>query len=166
MSSKTWRRLRFGFLSLAVALVILPSIVLGPYALRVRRFPADPAAGYYADFYLYVSPVARRAARSTPMTVLVQPNNSGTNSDDPAVHRRDAWWTGFARHRLADELGVALLVPAFLRPAGDWRIYTHAVMPRPFTGRAGRTRAFSWSMGSDMTASGCSPTRRSSSVAC
>ena len=57
----------------------------------------------------------------------MQPNNSGTTSDDPAVHRKDAWWTGFGRHGLADDLGTALLVPAFVRPATDWRIYTHAL---------------------------------------
>ena len=49
--------------------------------------------------------------------MLVQPNNSGTNSDDPSVHRKDAWWTGFGRSKVADALGVALLVPAFPRPA-------------------------------------------------
>jgi hypothetical protein len=61
------------------------------------------------------------------MTILVQPNNSGINSDDPQVHRRDAWWTGFERRNIASELGVALLVPAFIRPGEDWQIYTHAL---------------------------------------
>ena len=61
------------------------------------------------------------------MTLLVQPNNSATNSDDPEVHRKDAWWMGFSRHCLANDLGVVLLVPTFLRPAEDWRIYTHAL---------------------------------------
>jgi hypothetical protein len=57
----------------------------------------------------------------------VQPNNSGTTSDDPNVHRQDAWWTGFERRKIADELGVVLLVPAFMRPGEDWHIYTHAL---------------------------------------
>jgi pimeloyl-ACP methyl ester carboxylesterase len=111
----------------AVALAV-PAAVLGPYALRVRHLPADPGAGHHAGFYLYVPPAAKRAARrGEALTLLVQPNNSGINSDDPEVHRKDAWWTGFGRHGLADKLRVALLVPAFVRPNADWRIYTHAL---------------------------------------
>jgi pimeloyl-ACP methyl ester carboxylesterase len=115
-------------LGVAAALLAVPAVVLGPYALRVRRFPAEPGAGYHADFFVYVSPGARRAARRGEAAVLlVQPNNSGTNADDPGVHRRDAWWTGFERQAIADRLEVVLLVPAFVRPAKDWRVYTHAL---------------------------------------
>ena len=49
------------------------------------------------------------------------------NSDDPEVHIKDAYWTAFGRHGLANELNVVLLVPAFVRPGGDWQIYTHAL---------------------------------------
>lgn len=109
-------------------LLIVGAAIIGPYYLRVQHFPADASAGYYADFYIYVSPGATDLADSgKPVTILVQPNNSGTNSDDPAVHQKDAWWTGFERKGIADELGVVLLVPAFLRPAEDWQIYTHAL---------------------------------------
>lgn len=122
------RKIRYILLVVGVLLIIAPSVMLGPYAMRVERFEANPAAGYHADFYLYVSPAAKRAAQEEKaITLLVQPNNSGTNSDDPEVHRKDAWWMGFGRHGLADELEVALLVPTFLRPAEDWRIYTHAL---------------------------------------
>lgn len=118
----------FILLGLGVAFAAVAAWVLGPYALRVERFRPDPERGYHADFYVYVSPDAERLARSGGEAVmLVQPNNSGINSDDPEVHRKDAWWTGFGRHWLADELGVALLVPAFVRPNEDWRIYTHAL---------------------------------------
>jgi pimeloyl-ACP methyl ester carboxylesterase len=125
-------------LRIAIALLTVSAVViafgLGPYALRVQRFPADPANGYYADFYLYTSPDANRAAHNGQViTILVQPNNSGINSDDPRLHRRDAWWTGFERRTIADELGVVLLVPAFLRPGGDWQIYTHALDRDTFT---------------------------------
>lgn len=122
------KKIVFVFTGLIVAALIAAGAVFGPYATRVQHIQADTTAGFHADFYLYVSPSARsRAASGGMVTILVQPNNSGTNSDDPAVHRRDAWWTGFERKRLADELGVALLVPAFLRPAKDWKIYTHAL---------------------------------------
>lgn len=125
--------------ALLVALVLVTAALwLGSYALRVEHFAAAPSAGYQADFYLYVSAGAKaRAARDELAVLLVQPNNSGTNSDDLKVHRRDAWWTGFERKAIADELGVVLLVPAFLRPGVDWKIYTHALdrdaltTPRP-----------------------------------
>jgi pimeloyl-ACP methyl ester carboxylesterase len=119
-------------LRIAIALLIVfltvVTIILLPYTLRVQHFAADPASGYYADFYLYISPAANRTARNGQVvTILVQPNNSGINSDDPEVHRRDAWWTGIERRNIADELGVVLLVPAFIRPGEDWQIYTHAL---------------------------------------
>lgn len=113
---------------LAAATAALAAWQLGPYHLRVEAVAAAPTAGFHADYFLYVSPAARKqAAAGRPIVILVQPNNSGTTSDDSAVHRKDAWWTGFGRHRLADDLGTALLVPAFIRPATDWRIYTHAL---------------------------------------
>jgi hypothetical protein len=112
------------FIMLLIALVAAVAGVVGPYALRVQHFGANPANGYSADFYLYISPGAKN---NQVATILVQPNNSGINSDDPQVHRRDAWWTGFERRNLVDELGVVLLVPAFIRPGEDWQIYTHAL---------------------------------------
>ena len=115
-------------ITIIAVFLIVAAVVFGPYALSVQHFQADPARGYYADFYVYVSPDARRAAREgKQITILVQPNNSGINSDDPEVHRRDAWWTGFERYRIANELGVVLLVPAFLRPGEEWTILTHAL---------------------------------------
>ncbi len=116
-----------GLILLAFAVLIL-AIMIGPYALRVQHFTANPANRYHADFYLYVSPKAKQAAKSGEIvTILVQPNNSGINSDDPREHQRDAWLTGYERHKIADELGVVLLVPAFIRPGEDWFIYTHAL---------------------------------------
>jgi pimeloyl-ACP methyl ester carboxylesterase len=110
------------------ALGVVAAVQLVPYWYRVEAVAADPASGFHADYFLYLSPAARRrAAAGDTVTILVQPNNSGTTSDDPEVHRKDAWWTGFGRHGIADELGTALLVPAFIRPAEDWRIYTHAL---------------------------------------
>ncbi len=118
------RRLALAAGGIALVLGTAAAIVLGPYALRVERFEADPSAGYHAPFFLYLP---RGAGEGEVLTILVQPNNSGTNSDEASVHEKDAWWTGFGRSGLARELGVALLVPAFVRPAEDWRIYTHAL---------------------------------------
>jgi len=118
----------FVLLGLVAVLVVGAGILVGPYYFRVQHFTADPSAGYHADFYLYVSPAAKRAGREGgQVTILVQPNNSGTHSDDVNLHRKDAWWTGCERYRIANELGVVLLVPAFVRPGTDWHIYTHAL---------------------------------------
>ena len=125
---KIIRRIVLVLIVLVAIAAIAAGAMIGPYYFRVQHFPANTAAGYQADFYLYVSPGARTAAQNgAPQTILVQPNNSGTNSDDPNVHRRDAWWTGWERQQVADELGVILLVPAFIRPGEDWQIYTHAL---------------------------------------
>ena len=121
------RALRIAVIVLTASLTGI-AFVFGPYVSLLQRFPADPANGYFADFYLYTSPPAKRAAREGQVvTILVQPNNSGIASDDEQVHRRDAWWTGFERRAIADELAVVLLIPAFIRPGEDWQIYTHAL---------------------------------------
>ena len=115
-------------LVITAVIILIPVAVIGPYALRVQHFGANPDGGYHADFYLYVSPTSKRSARAgEQVTILVQPNNSGTKSDDPSVHRKDAWWAGFERQKIADELGVVLLVPAFIRPGDDLDFYTHAL---------------------------------------
>jgi len=125
---KIVRRLALVLIVIVAVVAIAAGAMIGPYFFRVQHFPADTSAGYHADFYLYISPGSKAAAlNGSPQTILVQPNNSGSNSDDPGVHRRDAWWTGWERQSVADELGVVLLVPAFVRPGEDWKIYTHAL---------------------------------------
>jgi hypothetical protein len=122
---KTIYRILIG---VVIILLLAVAIMLGPYIFRVQHFEASPTNGYYADFYLYASPEAKRLAHDGgQVTILVQPNNSGTNSDDPEIHRKDAWMTGFERYKIANELGVVLLVPAFIRPGEDSYIYTHAL---------------------------------------
>jgi hypothetical protein len=122
------RKTKFVAIVVTAIALIIPAALLGPYALRLQHFNANPVEGYYADFYLYIPPNAKRPGRAgDKITILVQPNNSGTSSDDPSIHRKDAWWTGFERQKVADDLGVVLLVPAFIRPGEDWHIYTHAL---------------------------------------
>lgn len=121
---------KFLFTSVLLILFVLIAVVFfwGPYYLRVKHYPANPDKGYHAGFFLYISPGAKKIAQSgLAVTFLIQPNNSGTTSDDPMVHQKDAWWTGFERHKIANDLDVVLLVPAFIRPSQDWHIYTHAL---------------------------------------
>ena len=126
------RRLRRIGLVLGVA-CLLALIALGSFFggfwRRLEYFPEQKSSdGFRTGFYLYTSPVAQANAKSRKKAViLVQPINSGINSDDAELHRRDAWWTSFGRQAVADELGVVLLVPAFVRPAKEWKVYTHAL---------------------------------------
>lgn len=109
-----------------LAFALVAGVLLGPFVLRLRHVAASPAAGFRSDYFLYL-PRHRAVDPRGIGALLVQPNNSGTTSDDVALHRRDAWWTAFERQRVADRLGVPLLVPAFPRPARAWRVYTHAL---------------------------------------
>ena len=68
-----------------IAFLAVVAAVLGSYAFRVQHFDANPANGYSADFYLYVSPDARHmAANNQVSTILVQPNHSGINIRRPS----------------------------------------------------------------------------------
>ncbi len=89
------------------------------------RFAADSAAGFHWPYYLYVSP--RALSGDSTITLLVEPNNTGTGNDSFMVHdsaaatllSRDMW--------LADRLGGALLVPVFPRPYTNWQLYVQAL---------------------------------------
>jgi hypothetical protein len=101
---------------------------IGPCALRVRHAKAEAARGFAADFHSCVQDLAGHGGPGVPpATILLQPNDSGRTSDAPEVHRGDAWWKCFGRHRIADDLSVVLLVPAFVRSVTDWRIHMHAL---------------------------------------
>jgi len=113
-------------LGVAGIVLCVAALLFAPYLARVRYVPADPAAGFRSGYYLYLPNALGRDATGRA-TLLVQPNNSGRTSDQIAVQRRDAWWTGFERMRIADRLGTPLLVPVFPRPASAWPVYTHAL---------------------------------------
>ena len=59
----------------------------------------------------------------------MEPNNTGTTDDDPAVHARSAERLAKDSYAttIADRLAAPLLVPTFPRPASTWRAYTHAL---------------------------------------
>jgi PGF-CTERM protein len=99
--------------------------------LEVTTVPADPDAGFNYPYFLYV-PSLRASKASGPL--LVEPNNTGTATDDFEMHRDRARrlaegdWNGGSGRTLANRLGVPLLVPAFPRPESepvDYRHYVH-----------------------------------------
>ena len=66
---------------------------------------------------------------TSPTFLLVEPNNTGTGSDDFDVHVKAAEDLSRSAigNRLFSALNVPLLVPVFPRPRMDWHIYTHAL---------------------------------------
>jgi len=93
---------------------------------EVVMIPALPDRGFQVEYFLYVPGGVRRG---DPVRLLVQPNNTGRVSDSHRVHRDRARTDaegGWAR-RVAEELKVPLLVPAFDRPEAIGMTYTHAL---------------------------------------
>lgn len=92
----------------------------------VTLVPPDDDDPFNYPYFLY-SP---QSITEKPRPILVEPNNTGSSTDDFSEHReaaRDAIENGFSRG-ISDELGVPLLVPVFPRPESDpvsWRHYTH-----------------------------------------
>jgi len=92
-----------------------------------QRIEADPAHGFHWPYYLVLPPSV-----SAPATLLVEPNNTGTWGDNPAVHETAAEALARNRAGFAATLGCPLLVPAFPRPQNppapeSGGIYTHAL---------------------------------------
>ncbi len=85
------------------------------------KIPADETRGFSWPYYLYV-PIHVKS----PGLLMVEPNNTGRVSDDPAVHDAAASSLIDARTSWAEDLGVPYLVPTFPRPASD-SMYTHAL---------------------------------------
>lgn len=89
------------------------------------KAPAAPSKGFEWPYYLSIP---KDLSKQT--VILVLPNNTGTVSDDWAVHDAAAlslvkWISDFAVR-----LDVPLLVPTFPRPINPWipgGIYTHAL---------------------------------------
>jgi len=87
--------------------------------LRSVQVPADSDAGFEYPYYLYVP----ESTQTGPVPMLVEPNNTGTATDDFEQHRDAARklsrgeynWT----RTYSEALAVPLLVPAFPRPRSD-----------------------------------------------
>ena len=90
---------------------------------------ADPLSGFEYPYLLY-APSGEADREESP--ILVEPNNTGTSTDNFDEHRERAIELadrGISRG-VADTLSVPLLVPVFPRPReepNDWSHYTHAL---------------------------------------
>ncbi len=71
---------------------------------------------------------AQQCARvKQPASLVVEANNTGTQSDDQTAHDNAASKTINARRFLAEDLAVPYLVPTFPRPATNCTVYTHSL---------------------------------------
>jgi len=91
---------------------------------EVREIPPDPAKGFHWAYFLAVP-----AQPVRPAILLVEPNNSGTGKDDPAFHKEMAHKAILRSisNPAFRNLRLPYIVPAFPRPASQWRYYTHAL---------------------------------------
>lgn len=97
------------------------------YDYQLYKIPADSSKGFEWPYYLSVP---NNLSRST--ILLVEPNNTGTWSDDWSVHDAAAENLAKTRSDFAIALDVPLLVPTFPRPINPpapepGGIYTHAL---------------------------------------
>ncbi|UCD50649.1 MAG: hypothetical protein JSW27_24380, partial [Phycisphaerales bacterium] len=90
------------------------------------KIAADPDQGFHFPYYLFIS---RTVDPNGSSRLLVEMNNTGTGSDDLAVHDRKAKHLAERSYanRIARKLNVPLLVAVFPRPREQWQIYTHSL---------------------------------------
>ena len=87
---------------------------------------ASPDHGFQHPYFLLLP---ETLGADSPQRLLVEPNNTGTATDEVGKHQDSALRLALRGHArsLADRLGVPLLVPGFPRPEADGKIYTHAL---------------------------------------
>ena len=118
-------------IAIIVITVLLIFIGLGYYKFvviggNIIEVEANPEKGFNFNYYIYL-PYGMK--ESEVKYLLVEPNNTGSVSDDHKVHDKHAlklikYGVG---HKIADNLKIPLMVPAFDRPESDWKMYTHAL---------------------------------------
>ena len=92
----------------------------------VTRVDPDPDAGFEYPYFFYAPPVTESEAGGP---ILVEPNNTGTATDDFEAHERRARELierGLSRD-VSGQLGVPMLVPVFPRPRSEPVDGTHYV---------------------------------------
>jgi hypothetical protein len=93
-----------------------------PSTASFKKIEANPSKGFSWAYYLRVPAIVKE-----PAILMVEPNNTGTVSDDPTVHdtaaknESDIWATSM------EELGCPYLIPTFSRPASNASVYTQAL---------------------------------------
>ena len=86
--------------------------------MAVSRIEADPNSGFNYPYFLYAP---ETSAGDEPKPILVEPNNTGTTTDDFDEHLADAKRRveGGTGRRMADKLDAPFLMPVLPRPRND-----------------------------------------------
>ena len=97
---------------------------------KFMKINARSDEGFYWDYYLYIPD---NLFSQNLKYMLVEPNNTGTFSDDMKRHEQAAKKIA-QRNRIAQKLGIPVLVPTFPRPKTikgvsqkGWLYYTHSL---------------------------------------
>jgi predicted esterase len=99
-----------------------------PEPKNIVKVEADAAKGFSYPYYLYIPDALRdEKAKLQTHNLLVVPNNTGTGSDDFAVHEKNVKQKMMQVGMAFGKLNVPVLMPVFPRPGTDWKIYTHAL---------------------------------------
>ncbi|WP_083258974.1 hypothetical protein [Cellulosilyticum sp. I15G10I2] len=115
-----------GLLSILISIIIILIIKIIGNKDQIIEVKADSDLGFYTNYYLYIP---HNIDRENINYLLVEPNNTGTVSDDHKVHEADVIEKikGGLSVQIAKELKIPLLVPVFDRPKSKWEMYTHAL---------------------------------------
>lgn len=92
----------------------------------VIKINARPDLGFN---YPYFIRIPKGLNKSQIQYLLVETNNTGTN-DTLLIHEKEAYLESIAHSlgsSICTKLKIPFLVPVFLRPAKEWKIYTHAL---------------------------------------
>lgn len=88
----------------------------------------NASAGFNFPYFLFIPEEGRP---NSPVSIIVEPNNTGFTSDDFNAHKDEAenlaTNDGNLGNFLAHELDYPLLIPVFPRGQANWKIYTHAL---------------------------------------
>lgn len=90
------------------------------------RIDPQPELGFFYPYYLYIPDNTRT---DTSVYMLVEPNNTGTRTDDFTIHEqkaKSALEKGYP-NRIASRIGIPLLMPVFPRLASQPLLYTHSL---------------------------------------
>ena len=96
--------------------------IIEQYDYELLRISEDSAKGFHWPYFLCIPNELRNRT-----VLLVEPNNTGSLSDDLAFHEASANALVKSRSDFAIALDVPLLVPVFPRPSSYNYLYTHAL---------------------------------------
>lgn len=87
----------------------------------------NPDKGFNFPYYLFIP---KEGLNSTKNTLIVEPNNTGSPTDDFDKHISEAKQQARSSqigNFLSHKLNYPLLIPVFPRPDSIWQTYTHAL---------------------------------------